>query len=119
METDDNTFQEDNTFQGDNTEEIPMPKTPPFPPPDQADPAEHQQLSSSDTALLYQRIEALHQALTESNAKAEALLITTKTLLATQHEASTTLLASCKEQLDAIAEFLRVEHASRSEVDWS
>ena len=69
--------------------------------------------------MIYQRIEALQQSLAESNAKAEALLITTNTLLATQHEASTTLLANCKEQLDIIVDLLRVEHASRSQVDWT
>ena len=109
----------DNMFQDDDTEEVPLLKTPPFPPPDQADPAEPQQPPPSDTALIYQRIEALQQSLAESNAKAEALLITTNTLLATQHEASTTLLANCKEQLDVIVDLLRVEHASRSQVDWS
>ena len=110
---------DDNTHQDDDAEELPLPKTPPFPPPDQADPAEHQQPPSSDTALIFQRIEALQQSLAESNAKAEALLITTNTLLATQHEASTTLLANCKEQLDIIVDLLRVEQASRSEVDWT
>ena len=110
---------DDNVHQDDDTEGVPLPKTPPFPPPHQADPAEHQQPPSSDTALIFQRIEALQQSLAESNAKAEALLNTTNTLLATQHEASTALLASCKQQLDIIVDLLRVEQASRSEVDWS
>ena len=110
---------EDDVHQNDDTEGVPLPETPPFPPPHQADPAEHQQHHASDTALIFQRIEALQQTLTESNAKAEAWLTATNTLLATQHEASTALLASCKQQLDIIVDLLRVEQASRSEVDWS
>ena len=110
---------DDNVHQDDDTEGVPLPTTPPFPPPHQDDPAEHQQLPTSDTALIFQRIEALQQSLAESNAKAEALLNTTNTLLATQHEASTALLASCKQQLDIIVDLLRVEQASRSEVDWT
>ena len=69
---------DDNMHQDDDAEGLPLPKTPPFPPPDQADPAEHQQPPSSDTALIFQRIEALQQSLAESNAKAEALLIYNK-----------------------------------------
>ena len=98
---------------------VPLPKTPPHPPPLAGDPDEHEQPLACDTTLIFQRLDALQQALTESNAKAEALLHTTNTLLATQHEASAALLASCKQQLDIIVDLLRVEQASRSEVDWS
>ena len=109
----------DNVHQDDGTKGVPLPKTPPHPPPLADDPDEHEQPPTCDTTLIFQRLDALQQALTESNAKAEALLHTTNTLLATQHEASTALLASCKQQLDIIVDLLRVEQASRSEVDWS
>ena len=109
----------DNIHQDDDTEEVPLPKTLPYPPPHEDNPDEHQQPPTSDPALIFQRLEALQQSLTESNAKAEALLNTTNTLLATQHEASAALLATCKQQLDIIVDLLRVEQASRSEVDWS
>ena len=98
---------------------VPSPKTPPHPPLCADDPDEDQQPPTSDTTMIFQRLDALQQALTESNATAEALLHTTNTLLATQHEASTALLASCKQQLDIIVDLLRVEQASRSEVDWT
>ena len=109
----------DSAHQDDGGRGVPSPKTPPHPPPHAEDPDEHEQAPASDNTLIFQQLEALQQALTESNAKAEALLNTTNTLLATQHEASTALLASCKQQLDIIVDLLRVEQASRSEVDWS
>ena len=59
-------------------------------------------------------VDSLRNAMIESHEKLESLLQKTATVLTTQHEAMTAMIASCKQQLDILEILLR-----QSTPDWS
>ena len=80
-----------------DTGAVPAPSTPPFPPP-----AAVSNENSADLHDVILLIESLHKALGGSHLKIEGLLQQTSTLLATQHEAMTASISSCKQQMDVL-----------------
>ena len=94
-----------------DTGAVPAPSTPPFPPP-----AAVSNENSADLHDVILLIESLHKALGESHLKIEGLLQLqqTSTLLATQHEAMTASISSCKQQMDVLGSLLR-----QGTPDWS
>ncbi|CAE7856649.1 unnamed protein product [Symbiodinium necroappetens] len=89
--------------------DVPAPSTLPFPPPTATNTE-----STADIHDVTVLIEKLRKVIGDSHGKTEVLLHQTSTLLATQHEAMTALIASCKQQLDVLESLLR-----QGNPDWS
>lgn len=81
------------------TTEIPPPTTPP---------------TTSSIADLIRQQQEFHTAFLESQSKMERLVQQATTMLTTQHEATTAILASCKQQLDILESLMR-----QNSPDWS
>ena len=88
---------------------VPAPTTPPFPPP--AVVITEQPNELQDVIAM---VDSLRNAMIESHEKLESLLQKTATVLTTQHEAMTAMIASCKQQLDILESLLR-----QGTPDWS
>jgi len=88
------------------TSDVQGPATPPFPPP--------MQPTSSNTTEILDLIRQFHTAFLESHDKMERLVQQATTMLTTQHEATTAILASCKQQLDILESLMR-----QNSPDWS
>ena len=76
---------------------VPAPTTPPFPPP--AVVITEQPNELQDVIAM---VDSLRNAMIESHEKLESLLQETATVLTTQHEAMTAMIARCKQQLDSL-----------------
>ena len=98
----------------------PSPRTPPFPPPHHDDHEEEQepQQPQDDHRPTIQdvtdMVTTLQRALIDSHGKLETLFQKTSTVLATQHEAMTALISSCKQQLHIVERLVR-----QGTPDWS
>ena len=86
--------------------DVPGPATPPFPPTTPG-------TTSTNTEIL-DLIRQFHTAFLESHDQMTRLVQQATTMLATQHEATTAILASCKQQLDILESLMR-----QNSPDWS